>query len=106
MFVNDELLWVSYLYPSPKSCRHQARLDKKQTDVERKLRMRVLAMAKKVTASRKGRKCKFRGCNRKLNIYNHDVFCHVHIVSAPPEGHKSIKGQKGHKTVSPKTVEE
>ena len=35
---------------------------------------------KKITASHKGRKCRYKGCKRALSIYNHEVHCHVHLV--------------------------
>lgn len=34
---------------------------------------------KKQVTSRKGRKCKQPGCKRILSIYNHDVYCRIHI---------------------------
>lgn len=39
-------------------------------------------MAKKLISSRKGRKCKYRGCKRILNIYNHGIYCHIHRILA------------------------
>ena len=34
---------------------------------------------KKVKTSLKGRKCKFLHCKHVLSIYNHELYCHVHL---------------------------
>jgi hypothetical protein len=34
---------------------------------------------KKVRTSCKGRKCKFPHCKQTLNIYNHEIYCHLHL---------------------------
>ncbi|MDP3042730.1 MAG: hypothetical protein Q8N62_08440 [Candidatus Omnitrophota bacterium] len=34
---------------------------------------------KKVKTSLKGRKCKFSHCKHVLSIYNHELYCHVHL---------------------------
>jgi len=34
---------------------------------------------KKVRTSSKGRQCKYRRCKQILSIYNHELYCHVHL---------------------------
>ncbi len=34
---------------------------------------------KKVNTSLKGRVCKYRRCKNILSIYNHELYCHVHL---------------------------
>jgi len=34
---------------------------------------------KKVKTSVKGRKCKFPGCKHILSIYNHEMYCYIHL---------------------------
>lgn len=34
---------------------------------------------KKIRTSHKGRICKFPHCKRILSIYNHEVYCHIHL---------------------------
>ena len=34
---------------------------------------------KKVKTSAKGRVCRCRNCHNILSIYNHELYCHVHL---------------------------
>jgi len=34
---------------------------------------------KKIRTSGKGRQCKYPHCKQILNIYNHEIYCHVHL---------------------------
>ncbi|MBU1929628.1 MAG: hypothetical protein ABH882_06285 [Candidatus Omnitrophota bacterium] len=36
-------------------------------------------MGIKVKTSYKGRRCKFPHCKHILSIYNHELFCHIHL---------------------------
>lgn len=49
-----------------------------------------------VRASKKGRKCKFKGCKVTLNIYNRGKYCHVHtnqlLLSGEQKLHRFFKG--------------
>jgi hypothetical protein len=35
---------------------------------------------KKVKTSHKGRKCRVLHCKHILSIYNHELYCHVHLL--------------------------
>ena len=35
---------------------------------------------KATRVSYKGRKCKFSRCKHILSIYNHELYCHIHLV--------------------------
>ena len=45
---------------------------------------------KKVKVSHKGRKCKFPLCKQILSIYNHEIYCHVHLGKAIYEFHPKV----------------
>ncbi len=34
---------------------------------------------KKIATSYKGRRCKYEACVRVLSIYNHNVYCNIHV---------------------------
>ncbi len=34
---------------------------------------------KKTRTSHKGRVCKFPRCKNLLSIYNHEIYCHIHL---------------------------
>lgn len=36
-------------------------------------------MNKQIPLSHKGRVCKVRECKRVLSVYNHEVYCHIHL---------------------------
>jgi hypothetical protein len=40
---------------------------------------------KKVKTSPKGRKCKVLHCPHILSIYNHAIYCNIHLRQLPPD---------------------
>jgi len=47
---------------------------------------------KKVKTSQKGRKCRYPHCKHILSVYNHELYCHVHLGMADlKKEHKSGK---------------
>lgn len=47
-------------------------------------------MKKTLKTSADDRRCKFPGCDRLLSIYNHQLYCRVHLEQIPAEKKQQV----------------